>query len=331
MEKIKHFWARYKSYIFLALIVLLALKVFLPELSSLKESLQALRDAQLSWVLFGQIVFFLGLPIVAWQFLVIAIKPLKYGLTLKVEMASLFVSKLFPSSLGQFALNFYYLTKQKHNNIQAASVMAINAITSAIAYVFIILFAIFFDKGNLIAPSTQTTTVDWANIVKLLVIALLVAICSLALKRVRQKVFGAAKDLLKTLGVYKARKGDVVSATLLNFFGSLTSLVALWASAHALGVNITMTESLVAYVLGNIVGGLVPTPGGIGAVEAGIYSGLVLIGVDTGDAFTVTLIYRLLTYWVPILPGYLYFYSLRKDVLKDFSLKRKDAAKIGAA
>lgn len=322
MDKIKRFWARYKSYIFLGLIILLALKVFLPELSSLKESIQAIKSAQLSWIIFGQIVFFLGLPIVAWQFLVIAIKPLKYWLTFKVQMASLFVSKLFPSSLGTVALNFYYLTKSKHDNVQAATVMAINGITSAVAYVFIIIFAIFFDKGNLISPSTPITNINWALIAEIVAVIIVAAVVSLAFKKVRQKVSKLIHDFAQTLRVYKHRKLNVVWAVFLNFAGSLTSLVALWASAHALGVEITMSQALVAYVLGNIVGGLVPTPGGIGAVEAGIYSGLVLVGVDTGQAFTITLIYRFLTYWVPIAPGYYYFYSLRKDVLKEFSLKR---------
>lgn len=322
MDKIKRFWARYKSYIFLGLIILLALKVFLPELSSLKESIQAIESAQLSWIIFGQIVFFLGLPIVAWQFLVIAIKPLKYWLTFKVQMASLFVSKLFPSSLGTVALNFYYLTKSKHDNVQAATVMAINGITSAVAYVFIIIFAIFFDKGNLISPSTPITNINWALITEIVAVIIVAAVVSLAFKKVRQKVSKLIHDFAQTLRVYKHRKLNVVWAVFLNFAGSLTSLVALWASAHALGVEITMSQALVAYVLGNIVGGLVPTPGGIGAVEAGIYSGLVLVGVDTGQAFTITLIYRFLTYWVPIAPGYYYFYSLRKDVLKEFSLKR---------
>lgn len=326
MDKIKRFWANYKSYIFLGLIVLLALKVFLPELDSLKESLQAIKSAQLSWIIFGQIVFFLGLPIVAWQFLVIAIKPLKYWLTFKVQMASLFVSKLFPSSLGTVALNFYYLTKSKHDNVQAATVMAINGITSAVAYIFIIGFAIFFDKGSLISPSTPMTNINWTLVAWIIIVIIIAAAVSLIFKKVRQKVSKLIHDFGQTLKVYKHRKLDVVWAIFLNFAGSLTSLVALWASAHALGVEITMSQALVAYVLGNIVGGLVPTPGGIGAVEAGIYSGLVLVGVNTGQAFTITLIYRFLTYWVPIAPGYYYFYSLRKDVLKEFSLKHKQAS-----
>jgi undecaprenyl-diphosphatase len=321
MNKVKNFWAKYKSYIFLFLIILLALKVFLPELDSLKESIQALKDADLRWILFGQIIFFVGLPILAWQFLVIAIKPIKFWLTYRVEMASLFVSKLFPSSLGTVALNFYYLTKKKHSNVEATAVMAINGLTSAIAYVFIIGFAIFFDKGNLTSTASSSSTVDWKMVITVCIAALFLSVFLLLIKKIRDKVKKALKDLMATLKLYQNRKKDVVLAVFLNFAGSLTSLFALWASAHAIGVDITLSESLVAYVLGNIVGGLVPTPGGIGAVEAGIYSGLVLVGVDTSSAFTVTLIYRLLTYWVPIAPGYYYFWTLRKDVLKEFSLK----------
>lgn len=330
MNKLKHFWAAYKSYIFLAIIILLALKVFLPELDSLKESLQALRGADRGWVLFGQIIFFAGLPILAWQFMVIALKPIKFGLTYRVQMASLFVSKLFPSSLGTFALNYYYLTQKEHNKMQAAAVMAVNAITSGIAYVFIIGFAILFDHGELIAPSTSPT-INWKTVLLVLLGLVLAAIASLLFKKVRSKATKSFTELMHTLRFYKNRKQDVVSATVLNFAGSLTSLFALWASAHALGVDITLSQSLVAYVLGNIVGGLVPTPGGIGAVEAGIYSGLLLIGVDSGQAMTITLIYRLLTYWIPIIPGYYYFWTLRKDVLKTFSLKRKDVSAVGKA
>jgi len=328
MNKIKLFWSKYKSYIFLALIVLLALKVFLPELDSLKQSISAVKDADLNWILFGQIVFFLGLPILAWQFFVIAIKKIPFGLTYRVEMASLFVSKLFPSSLGTFALNYYYLTVKKHSNLEAASVMAINAITSAVAYIFIIGFAIFYDRSNLTAVSVNTT-INWKNILILMGVLLLAAVFSLVFKKVRQKVKKSLEEFLKTIKVYQERKKDVAMATFLNFAGSLTSLVALWASAHALGVEISISQALVAYVLGNIVGGLVPTPGGIGAVEAGIYSGLLLIGVDSSQAFTVTLVYRFLTYWVPIAPGYYYFLTLRKDVLKSFSLRRNDIQKIG--
>ena len=59
--------------------------------------------------------------------------------------------------------------------------------------------------------------------------------------------------------------------------------------------------------------GMIPiTPGGLGFVEAGLYGTLTLAGVATGQAVLATLMYRLASYWLPILAGpvaYLLFRS----------------------
>src|SRR4051812_1453834 len=102
------FLSRYKNYIFLALLALLTLRVFIPQLEGLHDSVVALQDANLYWILLGTIVFFLGIPILTVQFMALAMKPLRFGLTYRVEMAGLFVSKLLPSSIGSISLNMYY-------------------------------------------------------------------------------------------------------------------------------------------------------------------------------------------------------------------------------
>ncbi len=324
MKSLRASFNTYKSYIFLGLIIVLALAVFVPEIDNLKESFAALKDADMAWVLFGLVIFFCGLPIVAWQFVVIALKSLTYFLTLRVQMAGLFVSKLLPSSLGTFSLNFYYLTKKQHTATQAASVMAVNAITSGLAYVFIIGFAILFDSSDIV-DSSSSPAVPWDTVLKLVFVLIAACVGLLLMRNIRTKLRGMARDFAKNLADYRDKKGVVVSAIFLNFAGSLTSLLALWASAHALGVQITIIQALVAYVFGNVAAGLVPTPGGLGAAEAGIYAGLVVVGVPSTDALTITLVYRVISYWIPTIPGYYYFWSLRKDVLSDFRVGRKKA------
>jgi uncharacterized membrane protein YbhN (UPF0104 family) len=37
----------------------------------------------------------------------------------------------------------------------------------------------------------------------------------------------------------------------------------------------------------------------------------------------VTLLYRLITYWVPIIPGYYFFHDLRKTILSSFNIKKQ--------
>jgi glycosyltransferase 2 family protein len=48
-----------------------------------------------------------------------------------------------------------------------------------------------------------------------------------------------------------------------------------------------------------------PTPGGLGAIEAALIAGLTGIGMSPGPAVSAVLTYRLATYWLPVLPGWI--------------------------
>jgi uncharacterized protein (TIRG00374 family) len=77
----------------------------------------------------------------------------------------------------------------------------------------------------------------------------------------------------------------------------------LLAALRATGSHPRPSLVLLAYAAANIIT-LVPiTPGGLGLVEAGLGSMLILAGVHGGDAFLATLAYRLASYWLPLLAG----------------------------
>jgi uncharacterized protein (TIRG00374 family) len=57
---------------------------------------------------------------------------------------------------------------------------------------------------------------------------------------------------------------------------------------------------LLAFVAASVLGLLPFTPGGLGFVEAGLAATLAIAGISTGDALVATLVYRLLTFWIPI-------------------------------
>jgi undecaprenyl-diphosphatase len=48
-----------------------------------------------------------------------------------------------------------------------------------------------------------------------------------------------------------------------------------------------------------------PTPGGLGAIEAALIAGLAGIGLASGPAVSAVLTFRLATYWLPVVPGWL--------------------------
>jgi uncharacterized protein (TIRG00374 family) len=319
------FLHKYAGYIFLCALIVLTLKVFIPQLDELKVSLSALKEADLKWIVLGTIVFFTGIPILALQFVALALKPLKFGLTYRVEMASLFVSKLLPSVVGSISLNAYYFVKQKHTPSQAATVIAMNSLTSGVAYLTLIIIGMSVSTLSLegVAEAFSVPQNLWLFFGILLFGVLSLLHKSKALQKRLESLWN---DTKKNIQFYKNRPTAPLLGLIYNFAGSSTSLFALYASAHSINVDLTFAGALLAYTFGNIAAALVPTPGGLGATEAGIYSGLVMVGIPGPEAIIITSIYRVITYWLPILPGYYFFWDLRKSVLSGFKIHKNYAS-----
>ncbi len=86
---------------------------------------------------------------------------------------------------------------------------------------------------------------------------------------------------------------------------------ALVASVYAVGGQARPAMVLLAYVL-SLALALVPiTPGGLGFVEAGLTSILVLAGVSADAAVLATLLYRTFQFWLPIPIGLLAYVGWR--------------------
>lgn len=58
-------------------------------------------------------------------------------------------------------------------------------------------------------------------------------------------------------------------------------------------------------MVANTVASAVPTPGGVGAIEAALVFVLTNALVDDATAWAVVLLFRLINYWLPTIPGYL--------------------------
>lgn len=316
------FISKYKGYFFIILLAFLTLRVFIPQLDDLKESISALKDANLYWMLAGLVIYFIGVPpVMAIQFVALAFKRITYTLTLKVEMAGLFVGKLLPNGVGSISLNMFYFIKKKHTPSEASSVMTMDAITSAIAYTFLIIIALL---ASTISLKGITDAVDLPDNLILFLVILLLGIAyfihrSISLRIRLRKIW---LDFISNFAMYKKRPKSVFISIFGNGLSSIASLFALYAAAHSVGVGISFAEALLAYTFGNIAATLIPTPGGIGAVEAGVYSGLVMTGVNGSDAIVITLLFRLITYWIPLVVGYYFFWSLRKTLLSSFSIRK---------
>ena len=62
---------------------------------------------------------------------------------------------------------------------------------------------------------------------------------------------------------------------------------------------------------------LIPSPaGGVGSVDAGMIGAFVLFGVPSSVVFPAVLTYRVIAFWLPIPPGIVAYFQLRKTVAR---------------
>jgi uncharacterized protein (TIRG00374 family) len=97
--------------------------------------------------------------------------------------------------------------------------------------------------------------------------------------------------------------------------------LALLAALHAVGGNPQPSLVLLAYVAAEVLA-LVPfTPGGLGFVEAGLVGTLTLAGVPSHNALTATLLYRIVSFWLPLPAGGIAYLLFRRRYRRHTSLR----------
>jgi uncharacterized protein (TIRG00374 family) len=92
-----------------------------------------------------------------------------------------------------------------------------------------------------------------------------------------------------------------------------SQILVLWAAFHAFGDPPPWAVLIQAFFVG-MLGNLLPMPGGVGGVEGGMIGALVAFDVDGGLAVVAVLVYRAFTFWLPLIPGVIAYFQLRKTV-----------------
>jgi uncharacterized protein (TIRG00374 family) len=93
-------------------------------------------------------------------------------------------------------------------------------------------------------------------------------------------------------------------------------VLILWATFRAFGAAPAPAILGMAYLIGEL-GGLIPVPGGIGGVDAGLVGTFVLYNVPITAAASAVLAYRAIALWVPAILGSAAFVSLRRTLRRE--------------
>jgi uncharacterized protein (TIRG00374 family) len=109
--------------------------------------------------------------------------------------------------------------------------------------------------------------------------------------------------------VREPSRGGLAVVGAIGFWAAQVGI--LWASFKAFGVSVPLAVVVQAFFIG-MVANLIPLPGGVGGVDAGLLGAFAIFGVS--HIFAPVLLYRVLAFWLPIPPGIVAFLQLRKTV-----------------
>jgi putative heme transporter len=101
-------------------------------------------------------------------------------------------------------------------------------------------------------------------------------------------------------------------------------IATLWTCFHAFGSPPTVAVIVMAYFVGALANAL-PLPGGLGGVEAGMIGAFLAFGTHGSLAILAVLSYRLISFWLPTVPGAAVYFQLRRTVAvwRDETKQRK--------
>lgn len=236
--------------------------------------------------------------------------------TVQAQVAGSFVKIVAPAAVGGVALNTRFLQRAGvRPGLAVASVGASQLFGLGCHILLLALFGYLTGTEKTPDSLTPSRTV----IAGLLTVAVLVLVVT-AIPFLRKFVVTRVRSLFA--GVVP-RMLDVVQRPqkLVTGIGGMLLLTSLFvlcldASIRAFsGPDVTQlsyASIAVVFLAGNALGSAAPTPGGMGAVEGALTLGLIAVGLPMEVAAPAVLLYRVMTLWLPVLPGWIAFNQLTR-------------------
>ncbi|MBI4933031.1 MAG: flippase-like domain-containing protein [Actinobacteria bacterium] len=237
--------------------------------------------------------------------------------TVVIMFAQSFLNRFIPANAGGMALRMRYLQRNGVDLVVAAGSVGLTSAASGVMQVVMIL--VFFTWAGQSAESSGAFSIPdlpWLLIILLLLVIVGIVFTTafgkrlLAQLRIQvSKLWGELKHLAK-------RPVKMLMLFAGAGFGKVMAIVMLWQSLNAFGVSgIGFAQLGVMYITATTIASAVPTPGGVGAIEAALTAGLVGLGVDPATAAGVVVFFRLISYWLPVLPAWIAYRYVQRNEL----------------
>jgi uncharacterized membrane protein YbhN (UPF0104 family) len=267
---------------------------------------------------------------------------LDVGASYEITMAGFAATTLFSAAgAGGIALTYWALRKAGMPRRETAGrEVAFLALLYTIYLGAVVVFGILLRTGVLPGSAPWTGTILPAALAggALAVIGLLALIPGDIERRIKQLGHGgrfhqvmqraAAAPATVSSGVRFAlshlRHPRYGSTAILGAIGYWAGMVGiLWASFKAFGGSVPLGVVVQGFFVG-MAANLAPSPAaGVGTLDAGMIGAFLLFDQPTETVFPAVLAFRLVGFWLPIIPGVIAYFQVRRRVAR---WQQEDAA-----
>jgi uncharacterized protein (TIRG00374 family) len=318
------------------LILLVGIYFLFPKLVGLGDAVGKLDDADPLWI--GVAILFSIASYATYIALFKAVVGgdvlrLTWGETYQINMAGVAATLLFSAGgAGGVALTYWALRKAGMRRREVARRMiAFVTLHYAFYPLALIVFGLLLRTGVVHGENSVELTIIPAAVAGILLVvgALITLIPGDVEGKLMPHAHGAhtrsfvewASRVPETLGdgfrfalrlFTHPRKGGLAVLGAAGFWAF--NIGVLWASFHSLGIHVPLAVVIQGFFLGMVANLFPLAPAGVGAVDAGMIGAFVLFGLPEDTVFPAILVFRLIAFWMPIPPGIIAFFQLRKTV-----------------
>ncbi|MFJ9578502.1 flippase-like domain-containing protein [Streptomyces sp. NPDC101191] len=279
-----------------------------------RTPLSTVGEADWRWV--AAAVVFSAISYLAAAMSLLGFVPERVGFwrTVVAQVAGSFVKIVAPAAVGGVALNTRFLQRAGVRPGLAVASVGASQLFGLGAHILLLLsfgYLTGTEKSQSFSPSRTVIAGLLTVAVLVLVVTAIPFMRKFVSTRLRSLFAGVVPRMLDVLQRPMKLVTGIGGMLLLTgaFVFCLDASIRAFGQGHQ---TISYASVAVVFLAGNALGSAAPTPGGVGAVEGALTVGLVAVGLPFEVATPAVLLYRLLTLWLPVLPGWICFNWLTK-------------------
>ncbi|MDT0309360.1 lysylphosphatidylglycerol synthase domain-containing protein [Streptomyces sp. DSM 44917] len=289
----------------LCLLPILAVAVWVVQHRSLIVSgLREVPSADGTWLLAATATTLLGWVAVSFARQGTVHERLPAGRLFATQFAAGTANHLLPSGIGASAVNIRFMSRLGIPATRSSAALALYFLAEGVsrATLLLALLLVFPEAlalGSLL-PEEIGVPLAAAVVGGTAVLALGVAV---AIGRVRRAVGRFLRSAFADIRSLHGRPSRVACLWGGSFAFPVLQAAGLVAVARAFRLDVPDAHVVLAYLAASVVAAAVPSPGGLGSVDASLVLALAATGAPVAAATSAVLAYRVITVWLPLLPG----------------------------